>query len=89
MEGDPGDEDCPALVLPTRDDALQQLVSMKLLEDQSCPIREVCKKKNAGGGARRWIKKATNVITLTWPMVDKNFVCEIQREKGLKWAKKG
>ena len=42
-----------------------------------------------GGGARRWIKKATNVITLTWPMVDKNFFCEKQREKGLKWAKKG
>ena len=42
-----------------------------------------------GGGCRQWIKKATNVITLTWPMVDKNLVWKNYAKKGLKWAKKG
>ena len=41
-----------------------------------------------GGGARRWIKKATNVITLTWPMVDKIFLLEKLREKRPKMGKK-
>ena len=61
-------------------------------------LREVCKKNNRlfihlwwirGGGARRWIKKATNVITLTWPMVDKIFFWKNNAKKGLNYAKKG
>ena len=32
-KGDSWNEDCSALVFSTRDDALQQLVAMKLLED--------------------------------------------------------
>ena len=38
-------------------------------------------KDGGGGGARRWIKKATNVITLTWPMVDKIIFWGKKRKK--------